>query len=101
MLKETVDFLGLIVKDKITGATGVAESVCFDLYGCVQVAIKPRGMDKDGKPQDGRWYDVNRIEVLGEARVMPVPLFAAMDSRPANYDHGPADKPARPQTAAR
>ena len=36
--------LGYRVKDKVTGYTGVATSVCFDLYGCVQVTVNP-GLD--------------------------------------------------------
>ena len=93
MITQTINMLGLTVKDKITGQTGIIESVCFDLYGCVQVGLKPRELDKDGKPQDGRWTDINRVEVIsGGERVMPVPAFQARESNPAHYDRGPADK---------
>ena len=33
--------LGLKVKDKVTGFTGIITSVSFDLYGCIQVIITP------------------------------------------------------------
>ena len=90
---EYIDLLGRTAKDRVTGFSGVVASISFDLYGCVQAVLTPP-IDKDGKPQDGRWFDVNRLEMQGAERVMPVPMFAA---KPANHDHGPAEKPARAQ----
>ena len=40
--------LGMKVKDKVTGYSGVVTSLSFDLYGCVQAVITPiTGKDKD------------------------------------------------------
>jgi len=47
-VKKHLSLLGLKVKDKVTGYTGVVASIGFDLYGCVQAIVNP-GMDKDGK----------------------------------------------------
>jgi hypothetical protein len=90
--------LGLKVRDRITGLTGVCSSVCYDLYGCIQAAITPAA-DEKGTLPDGRWFDTSRIEVLDETPVMEVPggLFT-VDRSPeptrASRVHGPADKPA-------
>jgi ribosomal protein S6E (S10) len=83
--------LGLRVKDKVTGVTGVVAGINFDLYGCIQANVTP-GMDKDGKPKEPGWYDVARLQVLDKKPVMD----------PPNYEYGPvaegrkgaAEKPA-------
>lgn len=94
MIQQTIDLLGRKATDKVTGFSGVVSSVCFDLYGCVQVALTPP-IDRDGKPDEGHWYDVQRLEVSAEAPVMNRPDFAARAPEPAQYDHGAAEKPAR------
>ena len=68
------DLLGCKARDKITGFSGVVSSVCFDLYGCVQIVLTP-GADKEGKLGEGHWFDEKRIEVLDRTPVMPVPSF--------------------------
>lgn len=90
MIEQSIELLGLRGKDKVTGFEGVLDSVCFDLYGCVQVSLAPSAEGKD-EVKNGRWFDVNRIEV-GAERVMDVPDFKARDNSPANYDKGPAAK---------
>lgn len=89
MKNHHIELLGKTAKDRVTGFQGVIATVSFDLYGCVQAAISPP-VDKDGKLPDGRWFDVNRLEIVDEKRVMPVPEFAA---KPAEHKHGPAEKP--------
>lgn len=82
--------LGYKYRDKVTGYEGVAESLSVDLYGCVQIALRPGASTKDGemKVPEGRWFDWSRIVQLGDQRVMePVPM--------AKEPTGPADKPAR------
>lgn len=96
--KNHIDLLGKKARDRITGLQGVISSVCFDLYGCVQAGISPP-VDKDGKLVDSRWFDVNRLEIVDETRVMPVPAFAIEPPKygatPSTHSHGPAEKPAR------
>lgn len=84
-----IDLLGKTAKDRVTGFQGVVSSVSFDLYGCIQVALTPP-VDKDGKLVDGRWFDVNRLLVVDESRVMPVPKWG---ESPKKHDYGPAEKP--------
>lgn len=89
-VSEHLALLGKTIVDKVTNFSGIASSVSFDLYGCIQVAITPP-VDKDGKLVDGRWVDINRVKVVTEDRVMPIPAYAPT---PAKHTHGPADKPA-------
>ena len=87
MVNDHLDLLGLKVSDIITGTEGIVDSVCFDLYGCVQAAINT-GLDKDGKRMENHWFDVKRLRVLSGVPVMDRPDFGLPEA-------GPADKPAR------
>lgn len=73
-VKEHLAWLGFRVQDKITGFKGVATSVSFDLYGCMQVLINP-GLQKDDKLGDQMWFDASRLQVLAKKPVMDVPEF--------------------------
>ena len=73
-MKKYFDLLGFKVRDVVTGFTGIFTCVSFDLYGCVQALVNP-GLDKDGKNQESRWYDLKRLERLSDGPVMAVPNF--------------------------
>lgn len=90
MITKHLDLLGRPAKDIVTGFKGVVSSVSFDLYGCVQCAVTPP-IDKDGKMENGRWFDVTRIKVSTKARVMDVPDYAA--GYIAEGKKGAAEKP--------
>lgn len=64
--------LGLKVKDRVTGFSGVVVSICYDLFGCIQAVVSPVANDKN-EIGDGRWFDVSRLEVLDENHVMEIP----------------------------
>lgn len=94
MITETIDLMGLKAKDKVTGFEGVITSVSFDLYGCVQVALTPLAKPKAEELKHGHWFDVARVDVKDEkSRVMPVPDFKAMATKPENFEHGASPKP--------
>jgi hypothetical protein len=88
---EHLQMLGLKVRDKVTEMEGVVASISFDLYGCVQAIVNP-GLDKDGKPRDTYWFDVNRLTVLSDVPVMERPNFVAGPQ--ALGLQGPSEKPA-------
>ena len=92
-----IDLLGKTGRDRVTGLQGVISSISFDLYGCVQAVITPP-VDKEGKIVDGRWFDVHRLEIVDDKRVMPVPVFEAAPPRfgmtPSTHCAGAAEKPA-------
>lgn len=86
-MQHHIKILGHKAKDKITGYEGVVESISFDLYGCVQAALRPE-LDKDGKFREGHWFDVKRLDILSKKPVMEVPDFSKLEI-------GAAEKPAR------
>jgi hypothetical protein len=98
VMQHYMDILGKRVRDRVSGFKGLAVSVAFDLYGCVQVTINP-GIGKDGKPGEQFWFDHNRLEVTDHKRVMPLPGFeppaaAAAGAGRKRTTVGPAEKPA-------
>ena len=84
--------LGLKVEDKVTGIKGVVSSVSFDLYGCIMATITPP-VDKDGKKEDDRWFDVSRLTILDHNPVMNLPNYEK--GYVAEGKKGPAEKPIR------
>lgn len=98
-MKHYMEIMGKKVRDKVTGFEGAVECVSFDLYGCVQVAVKPPA--KDGETKEGRWFDHKRLEVIDHTPVMDLPNYdlakpdAVSAPKPrTGSENGPADKPA-------
>jgi len=93
ILQKCIDLLGMKVKDKITGATGVVTSLCFDLFGCIQVIVTPGKVNKNGQEVSSiGWIDINRLEIKKSKRVMEHPNFELKYSEPKKVN-GPANKP--------
>lgn len=57
--------LGMKVKDKVTGFTGIATSKVEYLNGCVQFCVKAT-VGKDGKYPDGQYIDIEQLEAVGK-----------------------------------
>ena len=91
-LKKHLDLLGMRVKCRVTGFTGVVSSIGFDLYGCIQAVVNP-GIDKDKKPMESHWFDVNRLEITDPKPVMPRPTFEWSPQNVAEGGKGPAERP--------
>jgi hypothetical protein len=89
-IQEHMALLGLKVTDKVTGFDGVVTSIAFDLYGCIQAIVTP-GEGKDGKQEDSRWFDVQRLTVTGKEPVMQLPNYEF--GYVAEGRKGPAEKP--------
>jgi hypothetical protein len=89
-INSVIGLLGCRAKDKVTDASGVVTSVAFDLYGCVQAALHA-GLDKDGKPLEQYWYDVQRLVVTHDTRVMEPPRFGGTPA--AEHASGQSAKP--------
>ncbi len=97
-VKEYLDAMGYTGEDKVTGFFGVIDSVCFDLYGCVQVSLRPGVTDKGDLP-DGRWFDSSRLTINRDKRVMDPPDYDYGSI--AEGKKGPAIKPNRCDPVAR
>lgn len=59
--------LGMKAKDTITGFTGTITGKCEYISGCIQFFLTPK-VDKDGKTQEGDWFDHQRIEPVGKKK---------------------------------
>ncbi len=90
-VKKHLSILGKKVECKVTNFKGVATSVGFDLYGCVQIIVNP-GIDATGKPGDSHWFDIGRLNIVDDTPVMSVPDFEFGPA--AEGRKGPAEKPA-------
>lgn len=92
-IEEQLGMLGLTVEDKVTGFTGIITSITFDLYGCVQGLVHP-GLDKDRKPGEQVWFDLNRLMVRRSQPVMPNPhLRPAHPTLDSGQDKGGQERP--------
>lgn len=97
-LKQYFDWLGKPVVDRVRGVKGIATSINFDLYGCIQVAISPR-IGVDGKLPDQAWVDVQRLSADDNAEpVIPLPdyLFAKQSQPQKEGQNGPAGAAEKP-----
>ncbi len=55
--------LGLTVKDKINGFTGIVTGFCQYLTGCNQALVAPT-CGPDGAVRESHWIDVQRLSVV-------------------------------------
>jgi hypothetical protein len=86
-INDALNLLGHKCNDRVTGYTGVATSIAFDLYGCIQVILVPAA-DEKGKVTPGYWFDFNRLEIIEGKPVMESPEFIR-----GVKESGPANKP--------
>ncbi len=93
MIYEAIKLLGHHAKDKVTSFEGIVESVSFDLYGCIQLWIKPTSLKEDGSQKDGGYFDISRLDIFD--RIIPAPNFKDEEEITNNYDKGPAQKAPR------
>jgi hypothetical protein len=57
--------LGKEVRDKVTGFKGTAIAEVEYLFGCNQFGVSPK-MNEAGEVKDAEFFDVGRLEVIGE-----------------------------------
>ena len=89
-LKQHMNLLGMQVKDRVTGFSGIVTGICFDLYGCIQATVHPGIVD--GKLGDQLWFDVARLKVINDAPVMDPPQFDWSAAEVARGKKGPNEK---------
>lgn len=74
--------LGELYKDRVTGFEGVAISKTEYLNGCVSILLQPKSLNKEGKPTESEYFDIQRlidrsgVDVGGPGPIPPI--------RPAN-----------------
>lgn len=75
-MQSQLSMIGWKVKDRVTGFKGVVTHVGLDISGCVQALVHPAVVSNHGeqKTQESRWFDVARLEKIGNAPVVkPIP----------------------------
>ena len=89
---DVINLLGSKAKDKITKQNGIISTISFDLYGCIQVLLTPLKVKNGEDIKKHGWFDINRIEIIKEKKVMEHPSF---ETKYDSYNDvgGPADKP--------
>lgn len=71
--------LGSLVKDTISGFTGIAVGRTEFGFGCIHIRIQAKGLGPDGAPIPIHSFDDQRIEVLGPpTRTWPQPRETAI-----------------------
>ena len=63
---------GDLVKDKITGFTGVVVCVLDYLHGCIRVAVQDKEL-KDGLPKECQYYDQHQIAMVEKGHYFKEP----------------------------
>ena len=88
--------MGYKCRDVVTGFEGVAESISYDLYGCIQIDLRPSYKRTDDYPV-GRWFDAKRVARidLEKKPVMEWPEFDDFIVGPVAAEAGAADLPSR------
>lgn len=60
--------------DRLTGFEGVVVGISTWLNACRHIGIKPRDLDKKGKPRETVWFDEPQVEVVLSGAFRPDPV---------------------------
>lgn len=60
--------LGQIVKDRVTGFTGMVVAISTWLNGCNRIGIQSQTEKKDGLPIDPYFVDEQQLDVVAEVK---------------------------------
>jgi hypothetical protein len=68
-MEKYLSWLGLEVRDCVTGLEGVITSISFDICGCIQGLLTPKAIG--GTRSDSCWLDLKRLVVIGSFVIEP------------------------------
>lgn len=71
--KEANDYifgLGVRVKEKVTGFSGVITGRTQWLTNCNTYIVQPEGLKEDGTPKENHQFDESRLDLIDEKPVM-------------------------------
>lgn len=57
---------GAELKDVITGFRGIVVGRSDFITGCRQYCLRPKGLQKEGKPKPSNWFDEDRLKKVGK-----------------------------------
>ena len=80
---------GDLVKDKITGFTGIVVCILDYLHGCFRIAVQALEL-KDGLPKDHQYFDQYQLEIVEKGYYFKEPVKVA-EKKPGGeqYIHDP------------
>jgi len=55
--------VGDMVRERITGFTGIVTAITTWLNGCKRCGVQPVGLH-EGKPIEAEWYDLEQVDVI-------------------------------------
>lgn len=58
--------LGNLVKDKISGFTGIATAKTEFFNGCIRVYVTPQELTKDGSLIREEWFDQEQLDIVNQ-----------------------------------
>ena len=63
------EHFGKKATDRITGVTGTITAHSSYITGCDQLLVQPKAKGEDKDFVEGRWFDINRLEIEDEVTV--------------------------------
>jgi hypothetical protein len=77
--------MGQKARDVVTGFEGIVVARVSFLTGCDRYALLPQGLNKDGRPFEEQYFDVNRLQLI-DGEIIELPGSVARD--PDNFIPG-------------
>lgn len=79
MSEQQID-LGDLVRDRVTGMTGIVIARTIWMNGCLRFSVQSQSLDKDSKPLEAVGFDEIQLELLEVGKVacknrnVPIPV---------------------------
>jgi hypothetical protein len=86
--------LGDRVRDRITGFVGIVVGRSNHISGCDTMGIQPEAL-KDGAPQEVRWFDDLRVDLVDAGVVAPITRAAVAASGADSVPQATRSEPGR------
>ena len=61
--------MGDLLRDAVSGFTGIVMGVTAYSTGCVHYGLTPQKLKDDGAPSDWEWFDQSRLVLVNEGVV--------------------------------
>jgi hypothetical protein len=86
--------LGDVVKDRISGFSGVVIGITQWMYGCRRISVQPQEL-KDGKPIEHVGFDEPQLVLLERGAFKPIATTAPIELADLRRTGGPRPEPSR------
>lgn len=69
MLKDQKIELGDLIKDDVTGFTGIVIAKTTWLNGCVRYDLQSQKLSKEGIPSEPQWFDSKQVTLIKKGQI--------------------------------